>query len=73
MYHQKFIFTYLQTEDLTSIDEEDGCQLELSSTECLTYEYHVVYSHSYNVPVLYFNVYHQSKVKNSDNFCCSIF
>ncbi|XP_076116961.1 ubiquitin-like-conjugating enzyme ATG10 isoform X1 [Mytilus galloprovincialis] len=49
-----------QTEDLTSIDEEDGCQLELSSTECLTYEYHVVYSHSYNVPVLYFNVYHQN-------------
>ncbi|CAG2248941.1 ATG10 [Mytilus edulis] len=49
-----------QTEDLTSIDEEDGCQLDMSSTECLTYEYHVVYSHSYNVPVLYFNVYHQN-------------
>ncbi|CAC5386395.1 ATG10L [Mytilus coruscus] len=49
-----------QYEDLTSIDKEDDCQLELSSTECVTYEYHVVYSHSYNVPVLYFNVYHQN-------------
>ncbi|CAC5386397.1 ATG10L [Mytilus coruscus] len=51
---------WIQYEDLTSIDKEDDCQLELSSTECVTYEYHVVYSHSYNVPVLYFNVYHQN-------------
>ncbi|XP_052069815.1 ubiquitin-like-conjugating enzyme ATG10 [Mytilus californianus] len=49
-----------QYEELTCIDKEDDCQLELSSTECVTYEYHVVYSHSYNVPVLYFNVYHQN-------------
>jgi len=52
---------FLQCEDLVSADDGDDCQLAQDLTDFVTYDYHVVYSQSYCVPVLYFNVYHQSK------------
>ena len=54
---------FLQCEDLVSADDGDDCQLPVVQdlTDFVTYDYHVVYSQSYCVPVIYFNVYHQSK------------
>lgn len=44
-----------------NIEPSDPSVLEeVSAENCVTYEYHVVYSLSHSVPVLYFNAWHPS-------------
>ncbi|KAK7495874.1 hypothetical protein BaRGS_00012864 [Batillaria attramentaria] len=44
--------------ELEDPEEDPGCmQSPPASASYLTYQFHVVYSHSYAVPVLYFNVF----------------
>merc|ERR1711860_338971 len=47
------------TKDMGESDffEEDDLCIENSSSDVLTYDYHIIYSESYSVPVLYLNVY----------------
>ncbi|KAI5946418.1 Ubiquitin-like-conjugating enzyme ATG10 [Manis javanica] len=47
--------TYLPTEDASELPLEDFEATEMAvGTEVIKYEYHVLYSYSYQVPVLYF-------------------
>ena len=49
-----------EEEDLVSLAEEDPSSLPILSASLLTFEYHVIYSPAYQVPVLYFNAWHST-------------
>ena len=46
------------TEDVVSLPDSDPSPTSTSPQQLITFEYHVTYSSSYNVPVLYFNAWH---------------
>ena len=48
------------TEDLT---ETTDVPAHGDDAECCNFHYHIVYSHSYMVPVLYFNAYKTGDMK----------
>lgn len=50
-------------EDLTIIEEFDPATIKSGDSEMLQLEHHVVYSTSYQVPVLYFKALYQGKKK----------
>ena len=57
--------------------EEDACVLDMETcvprgAEVCTFEYHIVYSNSYSVPVLYFNAYRSGKLSLYHQSKCSM-
>ncbi|XP_060585601.1 ubiquitin-like-conjugating enzyme ATG10 [Ruditapes philippinarum] len=46
--------------EMESDETDDSPVCESSNKQVLTFEYHVLYSESYSVPVLYFNVYNSN-------------
>jgi ubiquitin-like-conjugating enzyme ATG10 len=60
-------FDELNTEDITEYTEEEDVGVVNRPVQKLTkFEYHVAYSIVFNVPVLYFNIYHDNKVLRYD-------
>lgn len=62
IYEQKIVNTVDQTNSIDPLEETDDCiEYEIaampSSNDLLKIEYHIVYSISYQVPVLYFRAY----------------
>lgn len=49
----------LEEEDKTVIEEPDPSVIEPEEKETIQLEHHIVYSTSYQVPVLYFKAYYQ--------------
>ncbi|RIA80621.1 autophagocytosis associated protein [Glomus cerebriforme] len=73
-------FTFITTDDenFEQVEEEleDPSTLNIASetTEYLTVDYHIIYSTSYKVPVLYFNTYHKdgTPLTNDEIYSCLI-
>lgn len=71
IYEQKIVNTVDQTNSIDPLEETDDCiEYEIaampSSNDLLKIEYHIVYSISYQVPVLYFRAYRNGWYHTND-------
>ena len=59
----KLIQTKPSDSPITQIQSEDICEILTQPSQCINGDYHIIFSHVYNVPMLFFNLSHSNGAK----------